>query len=245
MELSSWVIFIVLLIGAYLLGSVPLAFLIPKWTRGIDLRQYGSGNIGFTNVAASTSTWLAIPVLIFDVGKGFLAVMVARWLGFSLALQGIAGIASVAGHNWSIFLKFNAGRGLLTTIGVIVALVPKAAGILILLSLTGIPFHLLSLTSLICVFSVTFISWFSFVPPFEWLAGNIQSERLALTLVFLALWLVTVTRRVTVPLSPLSHTVSKGRLLLNRFLFDRDISDRKLWLNRNPKDSSEIRNGEN
>jgi len=234
MGTSFWLNFIALIVGAYLLGSIPLAFLITKWARGIDLREYGSGNIGFTNVAASSSVWLAIPVLIFDVGKGILAVFIARWLGFPLAFQGIVGIAAVAGHNWSVFLKFNAGRGLLTTIGVIVALVPKAAGILILLSFIGLPFHLIAFTSLICVFMVSIVSWFSIMPPFDWLIGDIQSERLAITLVFLALWLVTVTRRITVPLTSLSHSVSRPRLLWNRFLFDRDISDRKIWLNRTP-----------
>ena len=233
--MSELLIFAALLIGAYLLGSVPLAFWVVKWARGIDLREYGSGNVGFTNVAASTSIWLAIPVLIFDVGKGALAVYITRWLGFSLPLQGIVGIAAVAGHNWPVFLNFNAGRGLMTTIGVVLALVPKAAGVLILISFLGIPFHLLSLTSLVCVFMVTLVIWFSTLPPFDWLTGvPLGNDRLAMTMVFLALWLVTVIRRITVPPSSLSQTVSPGRLIFNRFVFDRDISDRKAWLNRTP-----------
>jgi len=233
--MSDWLIFFGLLIGAYLFGSIPLAYLLAKWIRGIDLREYGSGNVGFTNVAAWTSKWLALPVLIFDVGKGVLAVFVSRWLGFSLPLQGLVGIAAVAGHNWPIFLNFNAGRGLLTTIGVVLALVPKAAGVLILISFVGIPFHLLSLTSLVCVFMVTLISWFSTVPPFDWLIGaSLGSERLAMTLVFLVLWLVTAIRRITVPPSSLSKTVSPSRLVINRLLFDRDIQDREAWLHRTP-----------
>lgn len=232
----EWLIFTALLIGAYLFGSIPLAYLLPKWTRGIDLRKYGSGNVGFTNVAASTSKWLAIPVLIFDVGKGALAVFVARWLGFSLPLQGIVGIAAIAGHNWPVFLKFSAGRGLLTTVGVALAMLPKAAGVLILIALLGIPFHILSLTSLVCVFLGILIIWFSTVPPLDWLIGtSLGNDRLFMTLVFFALWLLMPIRRLTVPRSSLAKTVSTGSLIFNRFFFDRDIRDRKAWLTRTPE----------
>jgi|WetSurMetagenome_2_1015567.scaffolds.fasta_scaffold182296_2 acyl phosphate:glycerol-3-phosphate acyltransferase len=236
----DWLIFIALLIGAYLLGSIPLAYLIPKWTRGIDLREYGSGNVGFTNVAASTSKWLAIPVLVFDIGKGALAVLAARWLGFSLPLQGIIGIAAITGHNWPVFLKFNAGRGLLTTIGVVVALVPKAGVVLTLIALLGIPFHILALTSMICVFLISLVSWFSTIPPFDWLIGtSLVNDSLSMALVFFAIWLLMSIRRLTVPYSSLANTVSTGQLIVNRLLFDRDIRDRKAWLNRTPAGESQ------
>jgi acyl phosphate:glycerol-3-phosphate acyltransferase len=236
----DWLIFIALLIGAYLLGSIPLAYLIPKWTRGIDLRKFGSGNVGFTNVAASTSKWLALPVLIFDVGKGALAVFIVRWLGYSLPLQGIAGFAAITGHNWPVFLKFNAGRGLLTTIGVVVALVPKAGVVLTLIALLGIPFHILSLTSLVCVFLISLVSWFSTIPPFDWLIGtSLVNDRLSMALVFFAIWLLMSIRRLTAPYSSLANTVSTGQLIMNRLLFDRDIRDRKAWLNRTPAGESQ------
>ena len=62
--------FILLLLVAYLLGSVPSAYLIAKWTRGIDIRQYGSGNVGASNISTVVSKRWAIPVTIFDIGKG-------------------------------------------------------------------------------------------------------------------------------------------------------------------------------
>jgi len=232
----EWLIFTALLIGAYLFGSIPLAYLLPKWTRGIDLRKYGSGNVGFTNVAASTSKWLAVPVLIFDLSKGALAVFAAKWLGLSLPLQSLVGIAAVAGHNWPVFLNFNAGRGILTTVGVALALTPKAAVVLVLLSFTGIPFHLLSLTATICIFLLSVVTWFSTLPPFDWLIGiSLGNQRLAMTLIFFTLWLLTPIRRISVPRSSLAKTVSTGSLIFNRFFFDRDIRDRKAWLTRTPE----------
>ena len=70
--------FILLVIGAYLLGSVPAAYIIARWRRGIDIREYGSGNVGAANVLAAVSKWWSIPVTIFDIGKGVLTVWIAQ-----------------------------------------------------------------------------------------------------------------------------------------------------------------------
>ena len=142
-------VFSLLCIGAYLLGSIPAAYIVAKRARGIDLQKYGSGNVGFSNLAASTSKWLAVPVFIFDLGKGALAVFAAVWVGLPLPLQAVVGLFAVAGHNWPVFLKFNGGRGILTSVGVALVLFPRLAVVLVALSFLGIPFHLLSLTSLI------------------------------------------------------------------------------------------------
>jgi glycerol-3-phosphate acyltransferase PlsY len=228
--------FILLLVFAYLFGAIPAAYLVAKWARGIDLRKAGSGNVGFTNLAASVSWRLAVPVLIFDLGKGALVVYVARWFGLSLPLQGLVGIAAIIGHNWPVFLSFNAGRGLLTSIGVALALVPGLAIVLVLLALIGIPFHLLPVTAFICVFLLPVLTWFSDMPVLNWLAGgSLGGERLAMALVFIVLWLVTVVRRLTVPVSPLASTVGRGQLIANRLFLDRDIRDRDAWLQRSSR----------
>jgi len=233
-----------LFIGTYLLGSVPLAYFIAKWARGIDLRQHGSGNVGMTNLMATTSIWLGIPVLIFDLGKGALAVYAARWLGFPLYLQGVVGLAAIIGHNWPIFLKFNAGRGVLTTVGVALAIEPLLTVILVFLSFIGIPFHQLPITALFAIFLLPVTSWFSTAPVlnslFTYPLGN---ERLAVTLVLLATFLLVPIRRLTVPLSPLAKTVSRCELMINRLLFDRDIRSREAWLRRNQAKTPEHKEG--
>ena len=229
----NWYIFILLLIGAYFVGAIPLAYLIAKWAKGIDLRKVGSGNVGFTNLATVTSKWLSVPVLVFDLGKGALAVYVARWAGLPQPLQGLVGIAAVSGHNWPVFLGFNAGRGLLTTVGVALALAPKLASILLVITLLGIPFHILPITSLITVLSLTFFFLFSNAPGISWLFIEPVKERVEMALVCFILWLIMVIRRLTAPKNELTQTVSPWELFFNRLFLDRDIRDRKLWIKRN------------
>ena len=78
--------FVLLIIVAYLLGSVPVAYLAAKWVRGIDIRKYGTGKVGAANVLSAASKWLAIPVAILDIVKGALTVWVAQLLGFGAVL---------------------------------------------------------------------------------------------------------------------------------------------------------------
>jgi len=91
------------LVGAYLLGSVPSAYLAGKWSRGIDIRQYGSGNVGATNLLRFTSKRVALPVIIFDSAKGMIMLAVAWQLGLGVTEQLVVGIAAVVGHNWPVF----------------------------------------------------------------------------------------------------------------------------------------------
>ena len=118
-----------ILIACYLLGSVPSGYLIGKAFKGIDIRDFGSGNIGFTNVLRAIGTFPALIVLIIDITKGIMAV----YLGFFFAqltgidcqvMGGIGGLASIVGHNWPIFLKFKGGKGVAVTAGVFLALTP-------------------------------------------------------------------------------------------------------------------------
>ncbi len=113
-----------LLVAAYLVGSIPMAYLVVKWRYGEDIRQYGSGQVGASNVFRSFSKPLGVLVFIYDVGKGVLMVWIAHGLGMGLALQVAIGLAVIVGHNWPVFLHFNAGRGLATTIGVAFYLLP-------------------------------------------------------------------------------------------------------------------------
>ncbi|MDD4876817.1 MAG: glycerol-3-phosphate acyltransferase, partial [Dehalococcoidales bacterium] len=76
------IIFGLLIIVAYLLGSVPAAYLAAKWSRGIDIREYGDGNVGASNLLRVTSKWIAYTVIIFDLGKSALIIWVAQLLGF-------------------------------------------------------------------------------------------------------------------------------------------------------------------
>lgn len=108
----------------YVLGSVPIGFLVARYWGHIDIRQYGSGNIGTTNVFRTLGFYPGSMVLIGDIGKGVIAVLLGKWLGGEQAAL-LAGLAAILGHSWSIFLSFKGGRGVATGAGVFLALTPK------------------------------------------------------------------------------------------------------------------------
>ncbi len=108
----------------YLLGSIPMAYIVGHLKKGGDIRQMGGGNMGALNTMREVGMSAGIAVLIVDVAKGSVAVLIARWLGLSPIWIFIAGFAAIAGHNWPVFLGFRGGRGAATTIGVLLVLVP-------------------------------------------------------------------------------------------------------------------------
>ena len=212
-----------LILGAYLLGSVPAAYLVVKWSRGIDIRKYGTGTVGAANVFRLAPKWLAIPVTIFDIGKGALTVWVAQLLGLGAAEQVTVGIITVIGHNWPIFLRFQGGRGVFTTLGVVTMLSPWLSLIMLVLAYILAPLRQLSLGVFLALVSMPIFSWFLSQPL------GIE-ERLPVTLGFVALFLLGMLKRLIAPRTPLSKSVPPGQLLLNRLLFDRDIRDREAWI---------------
>jgi len=121
---------------AYLLGSIPFAYIAGKILRGIDIRQVGGGNMGAVNTAREIGPVPGLLVLVADIAKGSLAVIIALRLDLSLILVFSAGFAAVLGHNWPVFLKFRGGKGAATTIGVLFALVPLEFAISLALILT-------------------------------------------------------------------------------------------------------------
>lgn len=227
---------VLLILGAYLLGSIPFAYLVAKWFRGIDLRRYGSGNVGVSNLLRLTSKRLAIPVIIFDLGKGMIMVWAAQLIGLSTGQQVVVGLAAIIGHNWSVFLRFSAGRGIMTTLGVVLILFPKLALVLLIIAFSGLPFGLMATSALCAVALIPLCSWFSLAPVINWLLGQPLgiTERLPVTLGFLAIFLIAVIRRLTASRTSLTASVTKGQLFVNRLLFDRDIRDRAAWIHRAP-----------
>jgi len=119
-----------LLAAAYLVGAIPFGYLAGKLA-GVDVRKVGSGNIGSTNVHRSVGPAAAWTVFLLDSAKGALPVVAVRLLGFGIDWQMAAGLASIAGHNWPVFLKFRGGRGIATSFGVLAAITPEVAGMLI------------------------------------------------------------------------------------------------------------------
>ena len=124
--------YILTALAAYLLGSIPMGFLVAK-AKGIDIRKTGSGNIGATNAMRVLGKPAGIFVLVADAFKGYAAVWLAILMKkFTLDVETmsvIAGLCAVLGHNYTCWLKFKGGKGIATTAGVYLALAPTALGI--------------------------------------------------------------------------------------------------------------------
>ena len=154
-------IFFLCVVLAYLVGSTPTAYLIGKWVKKIDIRQHGSGNVGASNVFRVVGKKWGFLVLGIDVIKGFLSsALIAKW-GYSQSpifsipvYCLLVGLSAVAGHNWTFFLNFRGGKGVATSLGVVLVLLPKAAllalGVWILVL---IPYGYIALSSMLAALS--------------------------------------------------------------------------------------------
>lgn len=111
------------LIGAYLVGSIPFGIIIGRGIFGVDPRDVGSGNIGAANAMRALGKFGGALVLIGDIVKGFVpTALFAHFLPYGHWAIAAAGLATIIGHNWSIFLKFAGGKGVATGLGVLVVL---------------------------------------------------------------------------------------------------------------------------
>lgn len=111
-----------LLIAAYLLGSIPFAIVSSRIFGLADPRQYGSGNPGATNVLRSGNKSAALLTLVGDCAKGWLAVWLAARIGFDATAAALAGLAAFLGHVFSVFLRFNGGKGVATALGALLGI---------------------------------------------------------------------------------------------------------------------------
>jgi glycerol-3-phosphate acyltransferase PlsY len=102
---------VVLLIGCYLIGSIPVAWIIAKLVTGEDIREMGSGNVGVLNTGISVARWAGLLVFVAEAAKGALAVFLARWMGFSDVVTGCAALAAISGTRWSVWMRGAGGRG--------------------------------------------------------------------------------------------------------------------------------------
>lgn len=118
--------YIISLIASYFIGSISTAYLVSKNIYKVDIRQHGSKNPGSTNVLRVLGAKPAALVFAMDLLKGLLVVLLARYIGGeNLAL--LCGLAVVVGHDWSIFLKFNGGKGIATSFGAVLGIAPTTA----------------------------------------------------------------------------------------------------------------------
>jgi len=128
--MTNFILFLGLLV-AYLIGSIPTAYIFGRVFKGIDIREYGSGNVGATNTFRVIGRAPGLIVLAIDIAKGFLCVsyvasffMLASPVARPELYRVLAGLAAIAGHNWTIFLRFKGGKGVAASAGVVIGLIP-------------------------------------------------------------------------------------------------------------------------
>lgn len=213
---------ILLVLGGYLLGSIPTAYLAGKWLRGKDLRRYGSGTVSGSMVYEHVARWAVVPVGLLDVGKATLPAWLAVQLGLGLPVAATAGLAAVAGHNWPIFFRFTGGRGLGTFMGVLLVIFPWGfpwmLGFLAAGWILGdsAPWALVSLVTL---------------PLLAHLIGGPDVVAPATGVMLL----LTLGKRLEANRRLLPPTgIDRRRVILRRLFFDRDIASHADWIRRQP-----------
>ena len=155
------------LVIAYVLGAIPFGYLLVKFTRGEDVREFGSGNIGATNVLRTTGRAAAIATLALDIAKGFLAVwLAAKLTDNSPWWTSLAALAVMAGHAFPVFLKFKGGKAVASFIGAFLCLTPLPLIVVLLVFLiTVAATRFISAGSILAAAAFPFGVWMILHPP--------------------------------------------------------------------------------
>ena len=240
---------------SYFAGAVPTSYIVARLVKGIDLRQHGSGNVGTSNVAGQLGKIWFLPLSVLEfVLKGLSPVVVGLvlldhvpGLHRTSPLFLIAPLLALVGNNWSVLLRYQGGRGLMVICGMLVTLVPLLflAGILIYL----VGWRLSRSSAVWALIAVAILPALALLPPgymvVGWedlnlaLSGNAfpqirTVDALMISWFCAAILVVVILKRLLSNSLVFSEELSRKRVLVNRFLHDRDVDDRTKWLSRAP-----------
>ena len=156
---NAWPFFAIALVGGYLLGSIPFGLVLTRMAGLGDIRSIGSGNIGATNVLRTGRKGLAAATVLLDGGKGAVAVLIA-WLLFGVTASLFAGFGALLGHLFPVWPRFKGGKGMATTLGVLLA-VKFPLGVIACLAwlVAAFLFRISSLAALLSVATATICAW--------------------------------------------------------------------------------------
>lgn len=210
---------VLIVLGSYLIGAVPVAYLTGRLLGGVDIRERGSGNVGASNVWQTVSRAAVVPVGLAEIGQGALGILIAKAADQELSVQVLAGLAAVAGHNWSPFLRFAGGRGVGHAIGFLAVLSWPGLGAFAGLSLAGVALRAVP----------QLVGLGIAVAPLAALAKGQATEIVAGTAGLAAL---VIAKRLLTNHPAIPPGAGARAVLLNRLLYDRDVRDREAWLRR-------------
>ncbi len=227
-----------LYIFSYLVGAVPTAYLIGKLAKGVDIRGYGSGNVGGANVYFNVGKRWVIPLGIFEIFvKGASPVWIGQHvLGLerSSTLLLVAPLLAVAGHNWSVYLKFQGGRGIVVILGTLLAIAPLLLAAGVAVALTG--WAVTRSSGVWVLISLALLPLWAFLLPawsFNFGAFNVGDQSVIIWYCVGLLTLVILKRLIS-NWTPLVDGLPRKKVLFNRLFRDRDVDDRAEWVGRSP-----------
>ena len=202
---------------AYLIGSVPVAYLAGR-ASGADLRERGSGNVGASNVGESISRRLMVAVGLVQIAQGLAAVLVARAFDAGDGVQAACGVAAVLANDWNPWLRFAGGRGIGTTIGVLLALSPWALGAFVVIAVAGAIVRTVPQGMALALIATP-------------VAAVIARDDAAVIVCCALLAAIALVKRVLANGAP-DAAAPRPDVWMWRLLFDRDVRDRDSWVRR-------------
>lgn len=214
-----------LILGGYLLGSIPTAYVVSRWLKNLDLRRYGSGTVSGSMVFEHVARWAVFPVGLVDIGKGALPAWLGLHWGLGVPVAAGAGLAAIAGHNYPVFLGFVGGRGLASFLGVLLVLFPWGVPWMLALLAVGwllgdsAPWALAAIITL---------------PLLTCLTGGLS----VVAVLCGGMLLLTVSKRLEANRRPLPPPgPERRRVILRRLFLDRDIASHADWIQRRPPEA--------
>ena len=210
--------------GSYLWGGIPTSYLVARVQHGIDIRKVGSGNVGSSNLMKTSGWKMGSLIGAFDsLGKGMAPILLAKLAGLDLWTQMGMGIALVAGHNWAPYLRLTGGRGVATTIGVVLGLFMWKEFLILAVVMGGMGRLLVDDMSLLTLIAMILL------PVLALVFGQPHQVVYACTAMSTLLLLKRLTGNFERPVGP--HPLHVA--MACRILWDRDIPDRRTWMDRN------------
>ena len=211
--------------AAYLWGAIPTAYLIARLASGIDIRDYGSGNVGASNAVIHIGAVKGVAIGVFDmVGKGILPVLLARALDAPIAVQVAVGLAAVVGHNWSPFIRFTGGRGVGTAGGLVLAFALWYEALVCAVLMVILGRLLLKDTGLLTLIAMIAL-------PLSAFAFNRDAE---VVLMCVIIGVLLIAKRLTANWERPTDAQPLTQTLICRILWDRDVHKRAEWTERTP-----------
>jgi glycerol-3-phosphate acyltransferase PlsY len=213
---------LVLMVVAYLLGSIPTAYLVSRWVKGIDIRRYGSGTVGGSMVYEHVNRWLVVPVGLFDIAKAAFPTWMGMQLGYGEPGAMAAGLAALVGHNWPLYLNFIGGRGIGSFLGILLVLFPWGDVWFLAFLAIGTALGDSAPWALASIASMPLLIWrLDGASTLYWLVGGML--------------IITLVKRLEANRRPLPPDgPERRRVIWLRLIYDRDIPDHKSWIRRQP-----------